>query len=296
MGYTNFLWNHFSNASNLKITAMEISKILTADVLDIIFEGKNKEYGAYELRKTYSKRLTTSLSVMGALVLLLIAGYVFGMNRKSEVLAKDYVIPVTELADVKPPVEPEELPPPPKQKPPEVATIQSTPPLIVRDDQVKPEEMPPTVDEQADAKIALNTKAGDLDDGIVAPPNDAADKGIIVAPERKANPDSLFLKVEIESTYPGGNPAWARFLNKNLTSSYPQAAIDEGIQGTVVVQFIVDREGNVSNVEAISGPEALREPAVKVIRKSGQWNPAQQNTMKVKSYKKQPIVFKLAEE
>jgi protein TonB len=67
------------------------------------------------------------------------------------------------------------------------------------------------------------------------------------------------------------------------------------VQGTVMVQFIVDREGNVSDVEVVSGPETggLREEAIRVIQKSGKWTPAIQNGRKVKSYKRQPVVFKL---
>jgi len=97
--------------------------------------------------------------------------------------------------------------------------------------------------------------------------------------------------VEIESDYPGGASAWQRYLNKNLR--YPQEAIDGEIQGTVVVQFIVDKAGNVSDVDAISGPKELRDEAVRVIKKSGSWTPAVQNGRQVKSYKKQPIVFRL---
>ena len=88
--------------------------------------------------------------------------------------------------------------------------------------------------------------------------------------------------------------AWSRFLNKYLR--YPQEAQDQGVQGMVVVQFIVDREGNVSDVEAVSGPMELRAEAVRVIKKSGKWTPAIQNGNKVRSYKKQPIVFRLASE
>jgi protein TonB len=272
---------------------MEISKILTADFLDLIFEGKNKEYGAYELRKTYSRRLTLSITVMSGIVLLLIAGYVFG-NRQPAKMPEGIIPDDTKLANVELPKEEVKLPPPTVQKPPEVATIKNLVPRIVPDKEAQ--DPPPPVEDIENVKISNVTKAGTLEDGIVAPPNDGADKGIIVAPKRSENVDSLFLKVEIESTYPGGTPAWTRFLNKNLGTSYPQEAIENGIQGTVVIQFIVDREGNVSNVEAISGPEELRAPAIKVIQKSGKWIPAQQNTMKVKSYKRQPITFKLADE
>ena len=102
-----------------------------------------------------------------------------------------------------------------------------------------------------------------------------------------------FMKVEIESGYPGGVNAWAKFLQANL--SYPSKAVRKKIEGDVVVQFIVDKEGNVSNVEAISGPEngGLREEAMRVISISGRWTPAVQDGRKVKSYKKQPISFRL---
>ena len=97
--------------------------------------------------------------------------------------------------------------------------------------------------------------------------------------------------MEIESSYPGGPGAWMRYLNK--TFRYPQEAQDNEIQGTVVVQFIVDKAGVVSDVEAISGPKELRDEAVRVIKKSGSWTPAVQNGRQVKSYKKQPIQFRL---
>lgn len=274
---------------------MEISKILTADILDIIFEGKNKSYGAYDLRKTYRRRLTLAITVTTFVVLLLMAGFIFGQNKGVDSLADINFPPETVLQDIKQPEEKIELPP---VKPPEtkIATINNTVPKIVPDDKVKPEEIPPEQTELEDVKIDNFTRDGLKDDGLTAPPVEDNGRGIIEAPKKADNADSIFLKVEIESSYPGGTPAWARFLNKNLASSYPEEAVENGIQGVVVIQFIVDREGNVSNVEAISGPQELREPAMKVIRKSGKWIPAQQNTMKVKSYKRQPIVFKLADE
>ena len=82
-----------------------------------------------------------------------------------------------------------------------------------------------------------------------------------------------------------------RYLNKTL--HYPDEAVSNEIQGDVVVQFIVDKEGNVSDVEAISGPAELREEAARVIKKSGKWTAAIQNGRQVKSYKKQPVKFRL---
>ncbi len=106
--------------------------------------------------------------------------------------------------------------------------------------------------------------------------------------------DSTFRRVEIESEFPGGVAGWTRFLNSNLT--YPAKAVRKKIEGTVVVQFIVDKNGVLSNIEAISGPELLQEAAVSVIRNSPHWKPAIQFGRKVKSYKKQPITFQIAGE
>ena len=118
---------------------------------------------------------------------------------------------------------------------------------------------------------------------------------VVEAPKKEEEDwDKTFTKVEIESEYPGGAAAWQRYLIKTLR--YPQEAQDNEVQGTVVVQFIVDKAGVVSEVEAISGPKELRDEAVRVIKKSGQWTPAVQNGRQVKSYKKQPIVFRLETE
>jgi len=100
-----------------------------------------------------------------------------------------------------------------------------------------------------------------------------------------------FVKVDIESDFPGGAAGWRRFLQNNLV--YPKKAERKKIEGTVVVQFIVDKDGTISNISAISGPELLQEAATDVIKKSPNWTPATQNGRKVKSYKKQPITFKL---
>ena len=111
---------------------------------------------------------------------------------------------------------------------------------------------------------------------------------IIPQPIVEEDSSQILTKVEIEAEYPGGAAAWQRFLNKNLR--YPQEAIDnDEIYGSVVVQFIVDKEGNLSNVEAVSGHELLGAEMVRVIKKSGKWTPAVQGGRQVRSLKKQPI-------
>jgi protein TonB len=277
---------------------MEINKILSADVLDIIFEGRNKDYGAYQLRKTYNRRLMTALIVTASVILLSFGGYILSTLFDKDDSKQDMVVQDVQLEEIKQEEKKEEPPPPPPPKPPEPPKVEMakfTPPKIVKDEEVKEEEKPPEVEKLEETKIGTVNQEGVKDEGIVAPPVEDAGKGVVEAPKKvEEDWDKTFTKVEIESEYPGGSAAWQRYLNKTLR--YPQDAIDNEVQGTVVIQFIVDKEGNVSDVEAISGPEELRSEAVRVIKKSGKWTPAVQNGRQVKSYKKQPIVFRLETE
>lgn len=273
---------------------MNASAILTADLLDILFEGKNKEYGAYQLRRTYNQRMFIAVAGMLALTGLLWAGYVIS-NHSHHQLIRTWTIEDPELTSLKE-TPPEKIPPPPVKipAPKPVAMQQYTTTLIVKDEMVKPEEQLPIYEDLDKVKIGNITRTGPEVDDLIAPPPSDGGKGILQMPVHPDNPDSIFVKVEIESEYPGGLGAWARYLNKGV--KYPQEAIDNRIQGTINVRFIVDKEGNVSHVAAIGGPEALQAEAVRVIRKSGQWTPAIQNGKTVNSFKTQPIVFKLAEE
>lgn len=217
---------------------MEKTAILSADFLDIIFEGRNKEYGAYELRRTYNKRMRLSIAVMLSLVLLLCVGQLLAdkLKGKGPLLPEknDVVLSQVEIPEDKPQPPPPEMKPPPQEK---TQTIKVTTLRIMPDEQVPETEMPP-VDEQENAKIALVTnKDGKLDDGTLAPPGDDH-RDIIEAPKpHDEEKDRIWTKVEIESSYPGGRPAWERFLKRNL--NYPQLAQDNEIQGTVIVQFVV---------------------------------------------------------
>ncbi|HTL07925.1 MAG TPA: energy transducer TonB [Chitinophagaceae bacterium] len=270
---------------------MELAQILSADVLDILFDERNKAYGAYDLRKNYQRRLIKALMIMALLVLFICFAYILlGSMKKTTSLV--CVGPVVNLAAL-PPEPKTVLPPPPKAilPPPSVKTVPLTTPLIVKTE-VDPDDMPPTVEELQESKIGLHRTDGANDNGIEAPPV-AENTGLLVVP-KKEEPDTRFIPIEVESTYPGGVAAWTTFLNRNL--NYPQAAIDNRIEGTVLVQFIVDADGSVSNVAAISGPAELFASAVAVIKKSGKWTPALQNGSYVKSYKKQPISFKLLSE
>ncbi len=275
---------------------MEVNKIMTADILDIIFEGRNKDYGAYELRKTYNRRMIIALVATAILISVLFVGYVLA-NNFSETEKTEMIVQDVQLEEIKQEEKKEELPPPPPPPPPEPPKVEMakfTPPKIVKDEEVQEEEKPPEVEKLEDTKIGAINQEGIKDEGIVAPPVSDAGKGVIEAPKKdEEDYDKTFTKVEIESQYPGGAGAWMRYLNK--TFRYPEQAQSDEIQGTVMVKFIVDKEGNVSDVAVVSGPTGggLREEAIRVIKKSGKWEPAVQNGRKVKSYKNQPITFKL---
>jgi periplasmic protein TonB len=102
--------------------------------------------------------------------------------------------------------------------------------------------------------------------------------------------DSIYVRPEKEATLKKGN--WADFLQNHMT--YPHEAMKKEIQGTIVVQFVVETDGSVSNIMALFGPEALRDNAVHLIMKSPKWIPAMNEGKTVRSYIKQPIIYRLS--
>jgi periplasmic protein TonB len=267
---------------------MQPNQIKDADILDILFEGRNKDYGAYELRKTYNRRITKAMMGTGMVIVALCLGWVLSGMKTSHAAA---LIPPTdvELASVKEPDKPLPIPPVVKVPPQQVAIRQFTAPIIVKTD-VPPDEKPPIQDDLEQVKIGTANVKGSADEGIEGPPSTGAAVGVVETPKKNDDEPDIFTKVEIESSFPGGVQAWARFLNRNLR--YPDEAIAGEIQGIVMVQFIVDKEGNISDAEQ----GGLREEAIRVIKKSGKWTPAQQNGRYVKSYKRQPVIFKIGTE
>ncbi len=105
---------------------------------------------------------------------------------------------------------------------------------------------------------------------------------------------AVFTKVEVEAEFPGGQHAWYDYLSKNL--KYPDAAVEKEIQGQVIMEFIVKKNGDVTNIHVVSGPEVLKGSSIDVIKASGKWIPAKQNGKVVDSYKLQPINYKLEQQ
>lgn len=271
--------------------------ILQASMLDIIFDGRNKEYGAYELRTNYGKRLIMSVigMIVGCSALLLIYSIANGSDNGSNVPPPvETIVIIDKAPETKAPEKPVEIEKPKAQQP--VAMQKFVTPVITSEE-IRPEDEVPEKDVLDHVQIGPVTTKGDSVDYVVGPPQKGVEDGVIELPKKADEEmDKIEMVVHIEAEYPGGMSAWQRYLNK--TFRYPDDAVDNGIAGLVIVQFVVDKEGNVTEVEAISGPAkgGLREEAVRVIKKSGRWTPAIYNGRQVKSYKRQPIVFQLPSE
>ncbi len=276
---------------------MEASKILNADILDIIFDGKNKEYGAYDLRKSYNKRIITALVSLVSVLLLFLLGSVLANvisgGKKHEVMQVAQEVQLEKVPEKKPDVVPPPPPPPKMAPPPKVEIAKFTPPKIVPDDKVKEDEKPPEVEKVETAKIGAINQEGTKDEGVVAPPVEAKGTGTVVAPKVETEDyDKTFTKVENPATFPGGMDGWRRYLERNL--QYPESAQEAGTQGVVRVQLVVDKEGNVSEVKALNDPgDGLGAEAERVIKKGPKWIPAEQNGRKVTFRFVQTVTFQL---
>jgi protein TonB len=269
---------------------MESKKILSADLLDILFENRNKEYGAYHLRKTYSNRIRKSLFITGSfLVLALLSSFVANKIEEDKERIKKTEMTLTEIT----PEEPEQIEPPPLPppvEPPRVEMIQFTPPVITKDDQVLEDEKPPEQTELDDVKIDIQNQEGVKDDAPLVSDIDNG-KGVIETQKKDDEPD-FFEKIEIEASYPGGPAAWKKFLEKNLNQETPtENGAPDGVY-KVLVRFIVNKEGDVSDITAMTKlGYGLEEEAMRVIKKSNKWVPGNQNGKAAGSYHIQAITF-----
>jgi protein TonB len=274
---------------------MDVNKILTADILDILFEGKNKAYGAYDLRRTYEKRIKIALiGTFTIIVLLFVGSFVSNSTSKgkSQIIVED--VNLESVKEEKKP-EPPPPPPPPKQEPPKIEMAKFTPPKIVKDEEVKPEDEIKEVEKLEDTKIGTINQEGEKDDGIVAPPVEKG-TGTVEAPKEE-DYDKVFTVVQIPAEFPGGLPAWAKYLERNLNRDLP---VDNGAppgKYTVIVSFIVDKNGGISEVQAENDPGyGTKEEAVRVIKKGPSWKPAVQNGRNVIYRHRQSITFMVSEE
>ncbi len=276
---------------------MEANKILSADILDLVFENKNKEYGAYELRKSYNRRITRALIITASIALLALLGSVLAstLDKGKKAKIKTQEINLQDIKqEEKKIIPPPPPPPPPKEEPPKVEMKQFTPPIIKKDEEVQ--KPPPPQEELKEAKIDVINQEGIKDLNIQAPV--VVDQGKqIVEVKKEDDENKIFDKVEIEAKFPGGDSKWRQYLERNADG---QVATDNGAPAgtyTVVVQFVVDKEGKISDVKALTNHGyGMEKEAMRVIQRGPDWIPAVQNGRQVKAYRKQPITFQVLDE
>ena len=275
---------------------METNKILQADLLDIIFDGRNKSYGAYELRRTYSKRVVIALSATFATVAA-IAGITM-INGKEKRGRIDIPVTTIELTKIKEKtiekVKPVTQPSLPKQI--AVKTIKVTPPIVVKDALVKETDKPPLNKDIEDIKISTVTNDNGSGGDVATLPLEKSTGGTGLKVADPIDDPKEIKIVQIQARYPGGADAWKKFLERTLRQDVPTENGANTGRYTVVVSFIVDKEGNISEVRADTDPGyGTAAEAVRVIKSSGKWQPAEQNGHKVIYRQKQIITFEVQE-
>ena len=271
---------------------MEPNKILSANILDLVFDGRNKEYGAYELRVTYPERVKKSLIVVFIIAAIAVTGAALANSFKHDDGTRLMIKELT-LEDIKQDVkEPEPIPEPIKKPdPPQMRTEQFTP-LVITDD--KDVENPaPTKADLDNARIDVKQQDG-LDDNRLSEPKDL-DKGRgIIDEKRKDQEPEIWPTVEIPAKYDGD---WVKFLTRNLNANTP---VDNGAptgRYTIIIQFVVDKEGNLSDIIAVTNyGYGMEQEAIRVLKKAKGWKPGIQNGHEVKSWHKQPITFVVEEQ
>jgi len=260
---------------------------------DIVFEGRNKLYGAYALRKGYGQTMQRSVLLGVTLFLLMVMlpnlyATLVPEPKKDDIIFELEFKDVTIMPDVKP------VPPPVEEivKPVE-KTVKSTYFEVVQDNLANEDYTPPTVDDLANAKPAQQTNDGVEGFENVTPPVESVSPNKGNEVDLKPATDSeIFNFVEQKPEFNGGSEAMTSFLQKNLR--YPSNASRAGIQGKVFVQFTVGSDGRIENVKAIKGIGfGCDEEAERVIKLMPAWKPGKQSGVPVKVRFTMPIVFQM---
>ena len=264
--------------------------------VDLVFEGKNHEYGAYQLRKSTGVRNAKALLVMFAIglaiaIIVAVKGVVENAMKSSVAMETD--VELSKLAEKK--EAKAERKDEPKNEKIEVERVKSsikfTAPVIKKDSEVKPEEELKSQDELNKDKTAIG--AFDVKG------NDEAGGTVLKAVEEIAQPEpkheeenKVFDVVEQMPSYPGGMGALMSWLSQNI--KYPTVAAENGISGRVIVQFVVERDGSITDVRVARGVDPyLDKEATRVVKMMPNWIPGKQNGSPVRVKYTVPVVFKL---
>ncbi|WP_353721353.1 TonB family protein [Dyadobacter sp. 676] len=258
---------------------------------DIVFENRNKSYGAYDLRKGYGQTIQRSV-VMGVAFFLLLVMFPKLYAKLTPDPKPDDIAYIVEVKPVDIKMEEPPAPPAKKEVVPAPKAVKSVTPEVLPDNKVEIEELPPVVEDLQNAQPSTETVDGLENIETIAPPvaNTPAAKAETVGAE--ARKEETFIFVEQAPQYAGGNEAMAAFLRKNL--KYPSQASRAGIQGKVFVQFTVGSDGKIENATAVKGIGfGCDEEAVRVVKMMKDWMPGKQAGVPVRVRFTLPIAFQL---
>lgn len=263
---------------------------------DLVFEGRNQDYGAYVLRKNTSKRNVLSLLIVVAAGVLLYLGLnIVKKIQESRAVANTQAIELSALNEKKKEakkIEKEVVKIEPEKVIEKVkSSIKFTPPVIKKDEEVKD-------DNQIDLQKIENTNT--TIGAFTVEGNDEVGGEVLKAKEEIAQPEppkheeenKVFDVVEQMPSFPGGMGALMSWLSQNI--KYPTVAAENGISGRVIVQFVVERDGSITDVRVARGVDPyLDKEATRVVKMMPHWIPGKQNGAPVRVKYTVPVVFKL---
>ena len=249
---------------------------------DVVFENRNKEYGAYMLRTLYNKNILTGLGLTVVIVALLFySPDIIALFKGEEVVEKapPRKLVYTELS-APPPIDKPKPPPPQVQLPKLQKVIKFVPPKVVKEEVV--EEIP-TIEEIKQHEVAAVEIEGPTEVVFEEP----VEEVVVEEDENK-----IFTVVEQQPEFQGGYEAMMNFIKKNMR--YPASARRMGVDGTVYVSFVVSKDGSISEVKVIRGISAdCDKEAMRVVSMMPPWRPGKQNGKPVFVRFVLPIKFKL---
>ena len=275
--------------------------VLQSDMLDILFENRNKQYGAYALRRGYDRRMMLSLGGMLSLVVLFASWSYFNNGRKPDSQALGFTVKdslVVIACPILPPEKPAS-PPPARPKAPRVKppTIQYTTPVIIKDPPKAP-EVPP-VDKLDDPGVQIGSSNSEGDgSGNVNGTGDGITGGTGKEPAPPApepvKEDKPVVLAEVMPQFPGGTPALIRFLSKHLR--VPEGKLEAGERMRVPVKFIVSKEGKLIDIQfPENADEEYKSEIRRVLKKMPDWIPGSQHGKPVPVFFSLPVVFEVTD-
>jgi len=272
---------------------------------DLVFEGKNKDFGAYVIRTESPKRHNMAVlwTIIGAFIVGLLTIGLVAANQyleekrlQDKANQEDVFIDMTAEEEEQEPEQQRVEPEKPEVLPEEVLkSVKVTELQIVEDDKVKKEDEIKTQDELKETDQAFGQKDNDkgTDDRNVTKTlaNEVVVEKKVEAPKEEKK-EEIFKSVEQMPQFPGGEAALMKYLQNHI--QYPAMAAENNVQGRVVVQFVVDKTGKVGEVKVVrSVDKDLDKEAVRVCKSLPKFTPGRQNGQAVSVWYTLPVTFKL---